>query len=258
MVSYTYDPWGVPTVSGDASLAAINPCSYRGYYYDQETGYYYLQSRYYNPEIGRFLNADEVACAGVDNSINSSNLFTYCNNNPICYADSDGYIASKVIGAIVGAVIGAVGGYFLGTWFANKLGLSGWKRTLFIAGFSAIVGAAAAVIGYFIGPYIAKAWSYYSAKLMGLVKGAFRGIAKITSQKMAHINVAKHLWNRVLSKVTSSGIENLIYQAIRKGSWNFLSNGTIQILWRYKGYVIEVTGKIIDGIFKIGDAWVRR
>ena len=45
VVSYTYDPWGVPTVTGSQTIAAINPCSYRGYYYDQETGHYYLQSR---------------------------------------------------------------------------------------------------------------------------------------------------------------------------------------------------------------------
>lgn len=45
VVKYAYDPWGVPTIEGDADLAAINPCSYRGYYYDEETGYYYLQSR---------------------------------------------------------------------------------------------------------------------------------------------------------------------------------------------------------------------
>lgn len=46
----------VPTVTGDTDLAALNPCSYRGYYYDEETGYYYLQSRYYDPEVGRFIN----------------------------------------------------------------------------------------------------------------------------------------------------------------------------------------------------------
>lgn len=55
----------MPTVSGDIGLAAMNPCSYCGYYYDQETGYYYLESRYYNPETGRFLNTDatETICA---------------------------------------------------------------------------------------------------------------------------------------------------------------------------------------------------
>ena len=59
MVSYTYDPWGKPTVTGDEELAALNPCSYRGYDYDEKTGYYYLQRRYYDPEIGRYISTDE-------------------------------------------------------------------------------------------------------------------------------------------------------------------------------------------------------
>ena len=57
VVEYTYDPWGAQTVTGDTELAAMNPCSYRGYDYDEESGLYYLQSRYYNPQTGRFLNA---------------------------------------------------------------------------------------------------------------------------------------------------------------------------------------------------------
>lgn len=91
VVSYTYDPWGVPTVSGDASLAAINPCSYRGYYYDQETGYYYLQSRYYDPNIGRFLNADDTKLLKEFSKGLEYNLFSYCANTPINAIDPFGY-----------------------------------------------------------------------------------------------------------------------------------------------------------------------
>ena len=62
LVSYTYDAWGNQTVTysnGSASTAArYNPFRYRGYYYDSETGFYYLNSRYYDPETGRFINAD--------------------------------------------------------------------------------------------------------------------------------------------------------------------------------------------------------
>jgi len=75
---------------------------------------------------------------------------------------------------------------------------------------------------------------------------------------MGHINVAKHLWGKVLGRVTNVGIQDLIYQAIRKGSWNLLSNGSVQILWKHKGQIIEVIGKVVDEIFRIGDAWVSR
>lgn len=61
VVSYRYGPWGVPTATGDGELAKMNSFAYRGYYYDQETGCYYLQSRYYNPDTGRFLNAEDKA-----------------------------------------------------------------------------------------------------------------------------------------------------------------------------------------------------
>lgn len=91
VVSYTYNPWGVPTVSGDSDLAAINPCSYRGYYYDQETGYYYLQSRYYDSSIGRFLNADDAALLSINRKFTSHNLFVYCGNSPADSSDPNGY-----------------------------------------------------------------------------------------------------------------------------------------------------------------------
>ena len=86
--AYDYDPYGkVITSTGD--LAEINPLRYRGYYYDTETGFYYLQSRYYDPEICRFINADSYTSTGV--GYLGYNMFAYCNNNPISNSDSDGY-----------------------------------------------------------------------------------------------------------------------------------------------------------------------
>ena len=91
VVNYTYDPWGKPTVTGDEELAALNPCSYRGYYYDEETGFYYLQSRYYHSEIGRFLNADDVnSVSGVNEYPTENNLFLYCSNSPVSKDDPKG------------------------------------------------------------------------------------------------------------------------------------------------------------------------
>ena len=64
MTQYGYNAWGnILTTTGELAntLGQINPLRYRGYVYDTETGLYYLQSRYYDPEIGRFLNADAFA-----------------------------------------------------------------------------------------------------------------------------------------------------------------------------------------------------
>jgi len=87
VASYTYDAWGnILTKSG--ILAELNPFRYRSYYYDNETYFYYLQSRYYDPAIGRFINADAFASTG--QGIIGHNMFAYCGNNPVCRVDPTG------------------------------------------------------------------------------------------------------------------------------------------------------------------------
>ena len=260
VVKYEYDAWGkILSTTGTlaSTIGAINPYRYKSYYYDTETSLYYVSSRYYDPENGRWLNSDDVMFLGANGNIASYNLFAYCENNPINMVDLTGNIAANVIGAIIGGVIGAVGGAFLGKWLADRLEITGfWARAAFIGAVGLLVGAAAAAIGYFIGPYVAKAWSFWSAKLSGLIKETFKSIARITSEKMSHINVSKHLWNKVMKKVTKTQIETLIYQGIRKGTWNLLTNGSVKILYKYGGQIIVITGKVVNNIFQIGDAWV--
>ena len=84
----------------DRANAELNPFRYRGYYYDVETGYYYLQTRYYNPEWGRFLNADGYINANGD--ILGYNMFAYCSNNPVNRTDPAGQ--SWIVALIVTAV----------------------------------------------------------------------------------------------------------------------------------------------------------
>ena len=260
VVSYTYDAWGkVLSCTGTlaSTVGAINPMRYRDYYLDSETGYYYLQSRYYNPEFCRFINADEPAMLALSaGNVRGANLFAYCHNDPVNFVDPTGHIAANIVGAVIGGILGVVGGAFLGNWLADILKLKGWKRTIFVGGVAVLVGASAAAIGYFIGPYVAKAWSVWSAKLAGLLKGTFKDIAKITVEKMKHINVSKHLWSRVMKKVTTTQIQTLIHQGIRKGTWSFLSNGSVKIVYKYSGEIIVITGKVVNMIFQIGDAWV--
>ena len=108
MVNYTYDAWGRSLGTGGAlanSLGLYNPLRYRGYVYDQETGLYYLQSRYYNPEIGRFISADNYPSTG--QGLTGNNMFAYCGNNPVSRGDEGGEFWNIVIGAAVGAVVSA-------------------------------------------------------------------------------------------------------------------------------------------------------
>lgn len=94
---YIYDSWGnvIKAVDGNGkeitdknSVAYINPIRYRGYYFDSETGLYYLKSRYYDPQVGRFINADGLVSTG--QGVLGNNMFAYCGNNPVNRADKSG------------------------------------------------------------------------------------------------------------------------------------------------------------------------
>lgn len=118
--NYTYDSWGKilsvtdaygNDITGTDDICTHNSIRYRGYVYDEETQLYYLQSRYYDPNTCRFINADGGIYA-VDSGINGCNLFAYCANNPIIYADMTGkfpWLALIIIGAgaIIGGFLGA-------------------------------------------------------------------------------------------------------------------------------------------------------
>ena len=92
------DVWGKVTgvtggsgaaITSSTNVANVNPIRYRGYYYDTDTSLYYLQSRYYDPEISRFINADGYLSTGLGSI--GYNVFVYCINNGICMKDATGY-----------------------------------------------------------------------------------------------------------------------------------------------------------------------
>ncbi|MDE5984816.1 MAG: RHS repeat-associated core domain-containing protein, partial [Eubacterium sp.] len=97
LVEYEYDEWGsmldITLKSDDetvSTLAELNPLRYRGYYYDNETGMYYLQSRYYNPEWGRFISADDFSNIDTSKKYFNMNAYIYCWNCPISFKDDKG------------------------------------------------------------------------------------------------------------------------------------------------------------------------
>ncbi|MDD2361558.1 MAG: RHS repeat-associated core domain-containing protein [Oscillospiraceae bacterium] len=155
VVEYSYDAWGKITsitdgngndISGNAGhIGNINPFRYRGYYYDAETGFYYLQSRYYNPEFGRFINTDDANMLQMaQGELLGSNLFAYCGNNPINRADPTGYLSfgkqwwNKVsfVALVVDLliifvpVLWSLGGAFKAKLAAEKLAKAAGKQAL--------------------------------------------------------------------------------------------------------------------------------
>ncbi|MDE5721885.1 MAG: hypothetical protein K2I30_03995 [Clostridia bacterium] len=120
VVKYIYDAWGNHAVvdrNGEdiddmTNIGNMNPFRYNGYYYDVETGFYYLKSRYYDPELGRFVSQDSIEYADPE-TINGLNLYAYCANNPVMYFDPTGKFFITILAVLVGAGVAigaAVGG----------------------------------------------------------------------------------------------------------------------------------------------------
>ena len=112
LISYEYDAWGNFTTTyhyTGSSTANYNKFTYRGYYYDPDLKMYYLQSRYYDPNTCRFINADGYVSTG--QGILGYNMYAYCNNNPVMYVDPTGefsWLAFIVIASctIIGGLVG--------------------------------------------------------------------------------------------------------------------------------------------------------
>ena len=160
----------------------MNPFRYRGYIFDEETGLYYLRSRYYNPNLCRFINADDVEALGADGDINGYQLFIYCMNDPVNNRDEAGswslpnwakvaigaalivgaavvatvatggvacFAAGAAIGAAKGAVSGAIGGAVTGA-IQSRIETGSWDGALE----AAVDGAADGFLGGAIGGFI--------------------------------------------------------------------------------------------------------
>ena len=178
VVEYIYDAWGkLISITGTlaTTLGADNPFRYRGYYYDTETGLYYLTTRYYDPEVCRFISVDVYMSTG--QGVLGGNMWAYCGNNPVNRYEVDGKFWNIVVGAVLGTVVGAVtaaingqnvlvgaaaglvsgtiAGATLGVGLAVAAGASaaiGTGATAVIAGlgFSAAGGAFGSVVGEII------------------------------------------------------------------------------------------------------------
>ena len=114
VAQYVYDAWGnCKTITDVDGIATLNPFRYRSYYFDEETGLYYLQTRYYDSELGRFISADSIEYLDTE-TLGGLNLYAYCNNNSVMYCDFSGEfpILATILGLIalvgMGLTIGGV------------------------------------------------------------------------------------------------------------------------------------------------------
>ena len=204
VVSYAYDPWGKTwDASGTlaSTLGTFNPLRYRGYVYDTETGLYYLNSRYYNPVWGRFINADEQ----LNDDILGNNMFAYCSCNPISRADNSGkgwVFACAVVGLIAGGVTKIISNVACGKkWNDGVIGAA-------VGG--AVYGIVAATTGNVIAAgYASAAAESLMNQVLSYVPVGAQANGQVTTKKVTKSNVA----SSVISVVNDTAINGAISAA---------------------------------------------
>ena len=168
VAKYTYDAWGnCAIVSDTGGIGAVNPFRYRGYIFDKETNLYYCNSRYYSPEWGRFINADTIDYLDPE-SINGLNLYAYCYNNPIMFADPSGHAAATfgvlaIVAIVASSMIMAGIAQIVSNAIAGESGSDLWRG---VAG--AVLGAGANALALCLSPFTGGV-SLVFAALIGAV-----------------------------------------------------------------------------------------
>ena len=208
IAKYSYDSWGnakLTTLSSN-NFSAYNPIRYRGYYYDAESGLYFLNARYYNPTWRRFISPDDTAYLDPETP-NGLNLYAYCNNDPVNFSDPSGCFAWGAIlaGAVIGGIIGA------GFEIANQIKTNGWDSDYWdieSIGTALLNGAISGAIGA-IDPsslFKRKVWAYVFTFLIGasgaLIAGALTGTINFNNP------------SEVVFAIAVGGISNVIGKAI--------------------------------------------
>ena len=186
VASYVYDAWGkvlaVNNYTAD-NIGDLNPIRYRSYYYDVETGLYYLNSRYYDPEVGRFINADTTdVLENAKYDINGLNLYAYCDNNPVAGRDDEGdasfwkklaaAVAVVAVVAVVAAVVVATAGTGSALCAAATVFAGAAKGAVVGAVSGAVSGAVTGAVTGAVEGYREDGWD---GVLHGMAKGAAKG-----------------------------------------------------------------------------------
>ena len=231
VASYSYDSWG-NILAKSSDLADINPFRYRTYYFDTETWFYYLQSRFYDPAIGRFINADSLVSTGQDAL--GYNMFAYCNNSPVLYCDSTGTslnLAAAIGGATAGALINLTS-YLVGCAISGTDVTAGGIAQALVAGMiSGVFGAAAGSVvdiaskvlysGY--AAFVAAMYAETSggnwlialgATFSGVFAGSWIDTSVLDPIAEGFANYTVALFTGAPAELISSGIQNIYNDSI--------------------------------------------
>lgn len=246
LVKYEYNSWGKLLNLTDYSsngLGRKNPFRFKGYYYDEELGMYYLNSRYYDPEVGRFISPDTTDILEVQDDLYDKNLYAYCDNNPVMRIDSSGAVWHLAVGAVVGVATQFVADVGIGLATGSSFGEVISSLSLVDYAAAAIGGAIAASGIGFAGAVVANATlggttylancSYKGVKankkdfiastVIGGVAGAIGGpgangknMRGVYSRSKQVINATKSVRKQAMYKAKVTGIKQNITKSTGK------------------------------------------
>jgi len=246
-LSYQYTDFGETTRCGAPDVE--NEICYTGGIYDESTGLYYLNARYYAPQDGRFLSQDTYR--GEAGEPATWNLYVYCADNPVGYVDPSGH---------TGETIAYGGGYLI----AKAAAVVGSLVTIVGIGTVVVIAVGAVV---HVGRKIYRKFQYERASSRTLSGYRVKSLAKAVSQadkcnRKIHILKPKHKWNKVVKGNPSdpdnwNKIKGLIYLTLAKGQYETYKGGPSRV-YNYHGNIIQVVYKFINGGLRIVDAWIKR
>ena len=246
LVKYEYNSWGKLLNLTDYSsngLGRRNPFRFKGYYYDEELGMYYLNSRYYDPEVGRFISPDTTDILEVQDDLYDKNLYAYCDNNSVMRIDSSGAVWHLAVGAVVGVATQFVADVGIGLATGSSFGEVISSLSLVDYAAAAIGGAIAASGIGFAGAVVANATlggttylancSYKGVKankkdfiastVIGGVAGAIGGpgangknMRGVYSRSKQVINATKTVRKQAMYKAKVTGIKQNITKSTGK------------------------------------------
>lgn len=215
VASYVYDAWGnIKDTKGEPTVRELNPIRYRGYVYDTETSLYYLQSRYYDPFTGRFLNADIYCDTNTGTSL-SANMFAYCENNPVNYLDPNGYVAlvDDLVYALI-ALSAATVAICSSSYFQK-----GWSA------FCNAVGNGLSSIGNAIWNGASAAWNWSKNKIKKAINAVEKFNTIVNADSKIKSKVKKHSKTRYWSATLKSGYVNIGKSLSYSEAKSYVKNG---------------------------------
>ncbi len=197
------------------NIANLNPIRYRGYYYDTDTGFYYLQSRYYDPVLCRFLNADGYASTG--SGFVGYNMYAYCNNNPVNYSDPTGQLLGLFLAVVVtGLLIYAIDSWLNSPNPNNSSGIQGGQTVEVNIQYTRDLA-----VDYGIETFIITSYTYMPIDDSRLQQSAASNNTRRSFTRSmtsgAFIGVGEYFVNRILKKIPQTALTGAVGTAVSYG-----------------------------------------